>query len=217
MTMSTPSLRKTANRKKRLLELILSLLSSRQVWKLRNRYAQGRESIAELAQLSGCPPVLLYCVLTPIRSRTALKLKMLRIEIQVDRLRAEGKSLRTIARTLRLPEAVVAEHSDRRYANETYLARPWYHDRAPKPPDPNELLYDENTLPPTARLGWMDGALTDIPKENKGRCSTCGCLVFLPCLACRVRNDMAIRMIPKPEEHDDTQDHEEREPDLLFR
>ena len=215
--MQTVPSRKTAIRRKTLLKQILSLLSTRQIWKLRHRYAEGRESIAELARRSGCPPVLLYCVLTPLRSHTALKLRMLRIEMETDRLHAAGKSLRTIARTLRLPESVVAEYTDRRYADETYRTRPWYHERAPKPPDPNEWFYDEKTLPPTSRLGWTDGALTDIPKEHKGRCPTCGATVFLPCLACRVRHDMVTRTISPLEDYDDEADQEEREPDLLFR
>ncbi len=214
--MSTPSARKTANRKKALSNLILSLLSPRQIWKLRSRYAEGRDSIADLAERAECPPVLLYCVLTPLWSKTALKLKLLRVEIKVEELRAQGRSIRAIAEILQLPESDIAEHADRRYASETYLVRPWYHDRAPRPVDPNELLYDEETLPPTSRLGWIDDRLTDIPKEQKGRCPTCGHLVFLPCLACRVRHDMATKTIPKAPEYDDAEDREEREPELLF-
>ena len=109
------------------------------------------------------------------------------------------------------------EHGEKQFSDETFLIRPWYHERAPRPRDPNELLYDEKTLPPTSRLGWIDGSLTDIPKEQKGRCPTCGHLVFLPCLACRVRRDMATKTIATPQEHDDAEDGDEREPDLLFR
>jgi len=215
--MQSASSRKTTNRKKSLLNLVLSLLSVRQVWKLRRRYAEGKQTIAELSQTSECPPVLLYCVLTPLWSRTALKLKMLRLETKIDALRHEGKSIRAITRLLKQPESIVREYSEKRFAGETCLVRPWYHERAPKPRDPNELFYDEETLPPTSRLGWIDGSLTDIPKEHKGRCPTCGHLVFLPCLACRVRQDMETKTIAKPQEHDDTEDENEREPDLLFR
>lgn len=214
--MSHPSSRKKSNRKKTLLKLVLSLISARQVWKLRNRYSGGDITIAELSRLAACPPVLLYCVLSPLKIRTAMKLKMLRLEMRIDAMRAAGKSVRTIARTLKLPESVVREYADDLFGDATCKIRPWYHDRAPKPPDPNELNYDPETLPPTSRIGWTDGALTDIPKEHKGRCPICGHQVFLPCLACRVRHDMEQRKIATAEEYDPADEDEDIEPDLLF-
>lgn len=208
--------RKTANRKKALLRTILSLLTPAETWKLRARYAEGKETIAELSQISKCPPVLLYSILTPLYVRTVLKTRLIRVEKQVALLEQKGWSVRKIARELKLPEKTVRENSTERFIASVYADRPWYNDRAPKPSDPDELIYDEATLPPTARLGWTDGKLTDIPPDLKGRCPTCGCLVFLPCLACRVRRDMRLRTIPKAEECNSGDDEGDVEPDLLF-
>ncbi len=79
-----------AIRRRHLLELILSLLTPQQIRRLRVRYAKGRETIAELSRLSHCPPVLLYCVLTPLWSQTPVKLRLLRVEKQVTLLLHHG-------------------------------------------------------------------------------------------------------------------------------
>jgi len=204
-------------RRKNLLELILSLLSPGQVRKLRARYAEGRSTIAELSRQSQCPPVLLYCILTPLWSKTPIKLRLLRIEKSVMLLKSQGLSEHKIAAQLKLPLAVVREHGSRRFSEQVMAERSWYHLRAPRPKDPNVLEYEESTLPPTTRLGWQDGALMDIPAAVKGRCPTCGHLVAIPCLACRVRADMANRTILPAGEYEETEDEEEMEPDLLFR
>ena len=213
----TSSPNKTALQKKALLELILLLLSPKQVHKLREAYAEGKDTIAELSQRSGCPPVLLYSVLTPLWAKTALKLRLFRIERQVVSLKNKGLSDTQIAKQLKLSIDIVNEHSDKQYEESTYQLRPWYTDRAPRPRGPNDLEYDEDTLPPTSRLGWMDGMLTDIPAAVKGRCETCGRLVFMPCLECRVKRDMQIRTISSateflPEDEEDGV----VEDDLLF-
>ena len=212
---TTPN--KPSNRKKTLLGLILSLLSPNQIRKLRDRYTEGNITIAELSQMSECPPVLLYSILTPLWSKTAIKLRMLRLEKQVYLLRNKGYSTPQIALQLRVSESIVREHAEEQFSEGIYRYRPWYNDRSPKPRDPNELEYDEETLPPTSRLGWIDGMLTDIPAAIKGRCPICGHIVSLPCLACRVRQDIASRVIPKAEGIQETEEDEDREEVLLFR
>jgi len=207
---------RAANNRKAVLSLILSLLSPNQVKKLRARYHLGTETIAELSQLSQCPPVLLYSILTPLWSQTPMKLRLLRVEKQVVLLRNEGYSNEQIAEQIKIPLATVLEHTDECFHPEMYLGRPWYHEKAPMPEDPNELVYDEATLPPTSRLGWMDNALTDIPEERKGRCPICGALCSLPCHACRVRHDMMMRSIPKVKEFDPADEEDEIEQDLMF-
>jgi len=207
---------RTANQRKCLISLILSLLAPVQIRNLRKRYALGQETIAELSKLSQCPPVLLYSVLTPIKSQTPLKLRLLRVEKQVVLLQNEGWSNQQIAEKLNIPLASVREHTDACFQPEMYLARPWYHEKAPKPEDPNALIYDEATLPPTSRLGWTDNALTDIPEERKGRCPICGYLCSLPCHACRVKHDMMLRTIPKVTDFDPADEEDEVEEDLMF-
>ena len=204
-------------RRKNLLELILSLLSPSQVRNLRAGYAEGKMTIAELSRQSLCPPVLLYCILTPLWSKTPIKLRLLRVEKQVVLLKNHGLSERKIADRLKLPLSEIREHGSRRFSERVITKRPWYHLRAPRPKDPNVLEYEESTLPPTTRLDWQNGTLLDIPDALKGWCPTCGHLVTMPCLACRVRADMATRTIPRAEEYEDTEDEDDREPDLLFR
>jgi hypothetical protein len=210
---------KLNNRRKSLLSLILQLLSPRQVRKLRARYNLGRETVAELSQISGCPPVLLYSLLTPLWSRTAEKLRLLRQETRTGSLHRQGFSSEEIADRLSLPVPTVREHLEERFSVSVFLARPWYNDRAPDPEDRDTALYEESTLPPTSRLGWRDGSLTDLPPEVSGRCCVCGCRGYVHegrCLACRVRMDMAERKIPHAAEVSDEEEKEEREPDLLF-
>jgi hypothetical protein len=208
---------KNFDRKAALKKLILLLLSPREVWKLRDEYVKGEDTIMELSCKSGCPPVLLYSILTPLYSKTAIKLKMLRTEHRVEALVRKGLRVSEIAKELNLPEQTVREYSEDRYEDRVALLRSWYNDRSPKPPDPDELIYAEPTLPPTSRLGWTDGALTDIPDERKGRCPTCGHLVSLPCLACRVREDMGKRPVTKAPEHDDSVDEDFiKKPALFF-
>jgi hypothetical protein len=204
------------DRKAALKKLILTLLTPREVWRLRDRYNQGEETIMDLSQKSGCPPVLLYSVLTPLRNKTAIKLRMLRLEQRIYFMVRKGLRTSEIAKELNLEERVVREYSEDQYEPAVVLMRAWYNDRHPKPPDPNEVVYDERTLPPTSRLGWSDGVLTDIPPERKGRCPTCGHMVSLPCLACRVREDMRTHRLPAVEEYDDSADDDIREPELLF-
>lgn len=192
------------------------MLSPTQIWKLRERYAEGRETIAEMSLATQCPPVLLYCALTPLWSKTAMKLRLLRLEKEVTLLSRSGWSVRKIARHLKRPERVIREYDDDRFSEAVYLQRSWYNDRAPRPRDPDELIYDEKTLPPTTRLGWQDGQLLDIPEERKGRCPTCGHLVSLPCLACRLRQDMELKRITPAEEFDPADEEDDIEPDLLF-
>jgi hypothetical protein len=204
------------NRKAALKKLILSLLTPREVWRLRECYRKGEDTIMELSRKSGCPPVLLYSVLTPLFSKTAIKLKMLRMEQKVYFLYRKGLRVSEIAKELNTTEQIVREYSEDQYEDKIALLRAWYNNRSPKPPDPNERIYDEATLPPTSRLGWSDGVLTDIPPDRKGRCPTCGAIVSLPCLACRVRADMRSGTIPPAEEYDDTLDEDVRDPDLSF-
>jgi hypothetical protein len=207
---------KNFDRKGALKKLILSLLTPREVWRLRSRYTQGDDTIMELSRKSGCPPVLLYSILTPLYSKTAIKLKMLRIEQRVYFLVREGLRLRDIAKRLDMTEQAIREYSEDQYEDKVALLRSWYNDRSPKPSDPNELVYAEDTLPPTSRLGWSDGVLTDISDDRKGRCPTCGYLVSLPCHACRVREDMKKRSIPHAEECDDSRDDEAVREELFF-
>ena len=207
---------RTAKQRKFLISLILSLLSPVQIRNLRKRYALGRETIAELAKLSHCPPVLLYSVLTPIKSQTPLKLRLLRVEKQVVLLQNEGYSNEQIAEKINISLASVLEHTDECFQTKMYLARPWYHEKADEPADPNELVYDEATLPPTSRLGWKDNELADIPEERKGRCPICGARCSLPCHACRVRHDMTLRPIPKVKDFDPAEEEDEVEEDLMF-
>lgn len=208
---------RTVTRRKTLLNLISERLTNAKIREYRDIYFQGRECIADLSQRVNCPPVLLYCSLTPLWSKTALKVRLLREEISILDLRDKGYSDSKIAETLNLPKATVKEHSDGRYSEETYIFRSWYTDRAPKPKDPNDIEYDESTLPPTSRLGWVDGALTDIPANRKGRCPDCGYIVSIPCHACRVRRDMSTKNINRAVEYVfDGEEEEVQETDLLF-
>jgi hypothetical protein len=197
-----------AIRRRHLLDLILSLLTPQQIRRLRVRYAKGKENIAELSRISHCPPVLLYCVLTPLWSQTPVKLRLLRVEKQVTLLLNRGMSETRIATELKLPLAVVREHGAQRFGESVAAERPWYQLRAPKPKDPNLFEYDESTLPPTN---------PEIAAAKVGRCETCGHLVSLPCLACRVRADMTTRVIPPATESDEQDEDEYVEPDLLLR
>lgn len=207
---------KTVKNKRNLQELILSLLSPHEIWSLRRVYFQGRETIAELSRRSHCPPVLLYAILTPVWSKTAEKLRMLRIESRVVPLYVQGWGLRRIAHALKLPERTIREYTVDLHAERTCKARPWYFDRAPKPPDPNELIYDEDTLPPTSRLEWQNNQLNEIDEKRKGRCPDCGRLMYLPCLPCRLQRDMKRGNIPRAPEFDPADEEDEVEPDLLF-
>ena len=209
---------KMADSRRALLTIISSLLSNKQIRILQSIYAKGIESIAEIAQRTNCPPVLLYSVLTPLWNKTILKLRLIKVEKQVILLRNKGISDAEIAAQLKLDPEVVAEHSDGRFSPEAFANRPWYHDRAVKPKDPNDLEYEESTLPPTSRLGWKDDVLTDIPEHLKGRCPYCGHLVSLPCLACRLRKDMRIRKINKAPAYVPVDDEEDVpvEPELQF-
>jgi hypothetical protein len=204
-------------RRKNLLDLILSLLSPGQVRNLRAKFAEGTMTIAELSRRSLCPPVLLYCILTPLWSKTPVKLRLLRVEKQVVLLKRQKLSESKIAGQLKLPLSVVREHGSRQFSERVTAERPWYHLRAPRPKDPDILEYEESTLPPTLRIGWQDGMLMDIPAARKGVCPTCHHLVAMPCLACRVRADMATRTIPRAEEYEDAEESDGLEPDLLFR
>jgi hypothetical protein len=207
---------KAASQRKTLISLILSLLTPSQIDKLRARYSFGKETIAELSKISLCPPVLLYSVLSPVWVKTELKLRLLRAEKQVVLLHNKGYTNAQIAKETKLPLDTVQCHTDDRFHPEMFLARPWYHDKAPKPPDPNELIYDEASLPPVSRLGRTDGILTDIPEERRGWCPSCGHLVSMPCLACRVKRDMLLRQIPKAKEFDPAEEEDEIEPELMF-
>lgn len=202
-----PKPNRRAIRRRHLLDLILSLLAPQQIRRLRIRYAKGKETIAELSRLSRCPPVLLYCLVTPLWSQTPVKLRLLRIEKRVTLLRNQGLSEPRIAAELKLPVAVVREHGSQRFSERVAADRPWYQLRVPKPKDPNQIEYEESTLPPTS---------PEIPAARMGRCPTCGHLVSLPCLACRVRADMATRVIPPATEQDEPDEDEYIEPDLLF-
>jgi len=177
--------------RKKVLKLITSLVSNKQARMLRASFAKGVEDIADLARRTNCPPVLLYVILTPLWSKTAMKLRLLGIEKKVIKLRDRGYSDAQIAKELQLPVKEISEHSDKRWSPETYESRHWYTDRAPKPSDPDELVYDEATLPPLHRIDVEHQNLYDIPHHLKGRCPNCGHLVSIPCLACRVRKDTA--------------------------
>ena len=216
-TAGTLKFNRRAIRKKNLHDLILTLLTASQIGKLRARYAEGRENIAELSRISNCPPVLLYSILTPLWSKTPIKLRMLRLEKSVVLLRNRGMSEKKIAMELDIPIAVVREHGSHRFSERIAAQRPWYQLRAPKPKDPNVYEYDESTLPPTTRLGWQDGTLLDIPAAIKGRCPSCRCIVSLPCLACRVREDREKGLIPPISVDDEREEEEWLEPDLLFQ
>ena len=208
---------KMAESRKTLAAIISTLLSNKQIRILRASYARGVESIADLAQRTNCPPVLLYSVLTPLWNKTLLKLRLIKVEKQVYLLRNKGVSDEDIAVQLKLDLKTVSEHSDGRYSPEAYLNRPWYHDRAMKPKDPNDLEYDEATLPPTSRLGWNDDKLTDLPEGKSGRCPYCGHIVFLPCLACRLRKDMRRQKINRPPVYVSVDEEEEDvSPELMF-
>jgi hypothetical protein len=210
------TVKKSFDRKSALKKLILSLLTPREVWKLRDSYQNSNDTIMMLSQKSGCPPVLLYSVLTPLYTKTAIKLKMLRMESKVYLLLRKGHRLSEVARLLNTTEQIIREYSIDQYEDAVVLMRAWYNDASPKPPDPNELIYDESTLPTTSRIGWTSSSLTDIDSAHKGRCPTCGYLVSMPCHACRVREDMKNRKIPHAQEYDDKDDDEFKEPDLFF-
>lgn len=191
---------------KALHNLILTLLSPKQVRKLRTRYNRCEETIAELAEISGCPPVLLYCILTPLWYQTDIKLRKLGYEKKVLALRDRGFTNEQIAVKLRMPPWRVKEYGEGCFDPLVYIYRPWYHDKAAPPKAPNDLEYEECTLPPTARLGWTDGTLADIPDEMKGRCPECGQMVWLPCHECRVKRDMKALKIPRVGEFGSTDD-----------
>ena len=207
---------RTARNKRNLRALILSLLTPQEIWNLRKRYALGKETIMEMAKRSHCPPVLLYCVLTPLYSKTAMKLRMLRIESRVVPLYARAWSVRKIAKLLKIPEREIREYTVDLYSESTVRVRPWYHDRAPRPVDPNEILYDEGTLPPTSRLDWQNNQLSEIDEKRKGRCPECGRMMYLPCLPCRIQRDLIRGIIPKAAEFDPADEEDEVEPELLF-
>lgn len=207
---------KTVKNKRKLQELILALLTPKEVWSLRTAYSRGRETVAELSQRSHCPPVLLYCILTPLSTKTAMKLRMLRLESQIVPLFVRNQGVRKIAKALNLPERTVREYTTELFSAKTCELRPWYFQRAPKPPDPNELVYDEDTLPPTSRLEWQNNQLNEIDEQRKGRCPECGRMMYLPCLPCRLLRDMEQRDIPRAEEFDPTDEEDDIEPDLLF-
>lgn len=208
--------KKTFDRKSALKKLILSLLTPREVWKLRDHYLSSDDTIMALSQRSGCPPVLLYSILTPLYTKTAIKLQMLRMESKVYLLLKKGYRISEVARMLGTTEQTVREYSDYQYDDSVVVKRAWYNDSSPKPPDPDDVQYDETDLPTTSRLGWTDNQLSDIPKERKGRCPTCGHLVWLPCHACRVREDMKNHKLPTAKEYKDTDDDDFREPELFF-
>ena len=119
-------------RQRTLIKLVFSLLRDSQIMKLRTKYALGEHTIAELSRLSLCPPVLLYAVLTPLSTQTAMKLRMLRIEKQVTLLRNRGFTSRQIAARIPLPLRVVLEYTEHRFDDISYFLRPWYNDMAPK-------------------------------------------------------------------------------------
>lgn len=186
--------------KRQLDRLIRSILSVERIKALRIRYSSGKETVAELSQAEGCLPVLLYAVISPPHIRLPYKLRNIPVEQRVQELFSLNIPDTEIAARLGIAKEVVVINSSGRFAHAAYSARTWYNDKAQGPKDPNFLEYDENTLPPTSRLGWVQDSLTDLPPDSTGRCPTCGKVVFLPCLECRVKEDMQKRKISKPKE-----------------
>ena len=200
-------------------ETILSVLSAVRVRELRAEYASGKESIADISQRTGVPPVLLWSLLTPLYEKTHIKHKLLRLETQIHAMWAKGVSPAIIAKTLRILESEVANYTTEQFSEKMFRLRPWYVDR-PFVLDATESRWNAlmgDKLPPASRLGWKPGELLAIDPDKLGRCPICGMMVHMPCYACALKEFLKHNTLPEAEEARDIEDADEVLPDLMFR
>ena len=200
-------------------ETILSVLSAARVRELRAEYAEGKESIADLSQRTGVPPVLLWSLLTPLFEKTHLKHKLLRLETQIHAMWAKGIPLAAMAKTLKILESDVLNYTTEQFSEQMFRLRPWYADR-PLVVDATESRWNAlmgDTLPPASRLGWKQGELLGIDADKLGRCPICGQMVHMPCYACALKEFLKHNTLSQAEDAKDIEDADEVLPDLMFR
>jgi hypothetical protein len=123
------------------------------------------------------------------------------LENELDRLVRQGKSAVFIKDKLKLPLMIVLLYTKDKYSVYAETKRNWYQLRYKFRASESDVFeFREETLPPAARLGMDDGALSDMP--NKRRCSRCHTLNFIPdeftlCLACRTKLILQTRKFPE--------------------
>jgi hypothetical protein len=201
--------------KRRLGDLVRSLLSDAGIRRLRAEYSRGACTVMLLSQQTGVPPVLLYSVVSPIHIGLKYKLEEVPIEAAVDALWKTGVDFVGMTDRLCLPRDIIYRNSFGRFSADTISMRKWYNDYYQVYTSSDTVIYGEDTLPPTSRLGWTvgraDGGLRDVQEGTIGRCPICGNRVYLPCLACRLRADMQDKTFPLS-----TQDFSEDPVDVLL-
>jgi len=178
-------------------EIVRSQLSLSQISTLRDRYMTGKETIAELAQMSWCPPVLLYVILTPIAEQTSYKLRILREETNIRGLHNQGLDKKQISVKLRISEETVYENTDGMFSDEMFRLRPWYHEKISLREE-QEYQFPEALLPPVSHSS-RNGPIEIV----YDRCPRCGCKVVLPCMACMVRDVVENKLVPLAGEVED--------------
>jgi hypothetical protein len=211
-------------RKRQLANLIGELLTQSHIRKIQAEYSKGQLAIMQISQTMGVPPVLVYGVVTPIHIALGYKLREIPIETRINTLWKQGYTIGDMVTKLRLPSEVIYQHSFGRYSEDVLLMRKWYMQCYNRYTHSEITTYEETSLPPTSRLGWVasngdaSSKLRDVEEATIGRCPICGNKVYLPCLACRTREDIKNKVVPQQlpvNEYEEEEQAELRKP-LLF-
>jgi hypothetical protein len=202
-------------------KFVLSKLSPDRVRELRKEYAEKQETIADLSQRTGVPPVLLWAALTPLHEKVQIKHRLLSLETQIYAMLAQNIPRSRIAEELAITENDVANYTVHQFSERMYNLRPWYNQRhvsvTCRTEDPQWEHFTRENLPPASRIGWMAGELSGIKPEKLGRCPTCGKLVHMPCYACALKEHLKTNPVPPAKDIPVEEEEDEPLPALMFR
>jgi len=212
---------RTERRKEAIKQIVLANLTVKQVRAMRKEYTKGAKTIADISREFDVPPVLTWAALTPLYEKSHVKLQLLQRETRIYELLRHGRTQTWIAKTLLVSEKEVRNYTSDQFAEHVFHLRPWYNNRLHSQDNDDDVdKYAQLTgdfRPPTSYLGNKFGELVGIPKEELGRCPTCGRLGRIPCYECALKqylkdNKVGTAKALRPEE-----DTDERLPQLLFR